>query len=223
MAWARGRPSITRVRTAARVALTRGDSLWRATVPRTSSMGMPALARVAICRVASDSSSGLIRRWNMGMRSSEGFSATSVTAMGIRPFSRRRLRTCREESPSSTPLRVRPVWSRATYSKAGISVLPGHAQDLFQRGVPGQHAAQTVLADADLTEAGMAHHGLLAGTVMDQTAQGVVDLDQLIDAGTPAVTAAIAFRATHRAVQGRCLCRVHFQQLAFPDGGGMRT
>src|SRR5690606_9403736 len=81
-----------------------------------------------------------------------------------------------------------------------------------------QHAAQTVLADADLTEAGMAHHGLLAGTVMDQTAQGVVDLDQLIDAGTPAVTAAIAFRATHRAVQGRCLCRVHFQQLAFPDG-----
>src|SRR5690606_2787881 len=78
--------------------------------------------------------------------------------------------------------------------KPACSVLPGDAQNFFQRGIAGQYPAQTILPNAHLGQSRMPHHGVFTGTVVDQTTQGIVDFDQFVDTGPPAIAPTVTLR-----------------------------
>lgn len=105
--------------------------------------------RVASWRVIIASSAVLAPRRNNTKRfaSRLAFSVVSFTSSGVSPCSRNSWRTWRAES-SSTPLLLRPLPSRALYSNAAISVFPGHAQHLFEAGLPLEYLVDAVAADA---------------------------------------------------------------------------
>ena len=132
--------------------------------------------------------------------------AASWISIGSSCLSRSSCRTCFGVSPSIRPLRSRPWASSAVYSKAPIRlllVLAGDAQHFFQGRLARHDLAAPVIANAGARGARVALQVLLRGAVMDHGAHVIVDRDQLVDAGAPAIAGArLAARPVqlHRAV-----------------------
>ncbi len=197
---AREYPSTTLLRTVATRLRRWAFSHCSATALRASSMVRPAPTRVASWRVMRASSAVLAPRRNRAKRvaSRFAFSVVSFTSSGVSPCSRSSWRTWRAESPSSTPLLLRPRLSSALYSNAAISIFPGHAQHLFQAGLPLEHLVDAVAADAGSVLADEAFDGHLATGAVNGLAHCFVHHHQLVDAGTAAIAGVVALLAAHR-------------------------
>ena len=140
-------------------------------------------------------------------------SAVAITSTGFKSRARNCVRTWRSESASMTPLTIFPPASSARKLKAPIASARRHAQDFFNRRLPRDNATAAVFEDAGAARTRVRDHLLLARALVNHRAQAIIDFDELVNTGTPAITAFIAQRATARMKQLRRIIDIEMQQF----------
>src|SRR5580692_3995183 len=137
-------------------------------------------------------------------------------SIGSNCFSRNNCLTCLGVSPSMRPLRSRPWASNAVYSNAPIRcflVLACDAQDLFQGCFARHDLAAAVVTDAGARGACIAFKFLLGRSVVNHGAHMIVDGDEFVDAGAPAI--AVAWIAAGPVELHGSAVRIEIQEAAF--------
>src|SRR5580704_1452645 len=143
--------------------------------------------------------------------------AVSWISIGSNCLSRNSCLTCLGVSPSMRPLRSRPWASSAVYSNAPIGgfrlVLARHAQDLFQGCFARHDLAAAVVTDAGAGGACIAFKFLFGRSVVNHGAHMIVDGDEFVDAGAPAI--AVAWIAAGPVELHGSAVRIEIQEAAF--------
>src|SRR5688572_5292520 len=191
---ARRCPAKTSLRTAAKISRTARDSACSTAAPRAEATGSPAASRLASWRVASAScASEKRRRCRRGVRPCP----CASTSRGTRPRERSEARAAAALSASTSPFSMRPALSDASKrNEATTLALARYAQHFLFGGDAGAHPAHAVLVQrAKAVRGRELAQPLLAFARMDRRAQGLVDLEKLVDACPAVVTGLRAFRA----------------------------